>query len=69
MQIRIVKVTRFSAALANLGLLTTVLCVPVTTMVKRALSIFKPTAKDSMLAPANPVCKTSESCFWHVLQG
>lgn len=28
------------------------LAVPVTTMVKRALSMLSPTAKDSMLAPA-----------------
>ena len=33
-------------------MLTTTLFVPVTTIVKRALSMFKPTAKESILAPA-----------------
>lgn len=33
--------------------LTTVWSVPVITIVKRALSMLRPTAKDSMLAPGN----------------
>ena len=35
-------------------------------MVKRALSIFKPTAKDSILAPAVPVPQSSLSGSWEI---